>query len=174
MFDKLRMTNHGLRTLSRESTLKNSWLEKLDVASLDDTLWVLYIFFVCLNFLDIFSTSLALGNQISFQENNILAARLFAMSTQGFLLAILLKFASTFPLFFIIFLKDQRNKYSFQVKIVKVSALFALVVGVIFYVAVVFLNNIPLLVSRCSKFALIIIIWLMSSLHTDSHRSVRF
>ena len=127
--------------------MNNRWLDKLDVASLDDLLWVLYIFFICLNFLDIFTTSLAIDGFQHFQEHNILAARLFSMNLGGFLLALLLKFSPAFPLFYITFLRDPRNKYSFQVRVVKVSALFALIVGNSFYVAVVFLNNIPLLLS---------------------------
>ena len=100
-----------------------------------------------MNFLDIFSTSLALGGSTNFQENNILAARLFSMNLYGFIAALLLKFAPAFPLFYITFLKDPESKYSLQVRVIKISALFALVVGDSFYVAIVFLNNIPLLLS---------------------------
>ena len=127
---------------------KKHWIETINLSGLDDVLWVLYIFFLCLNFLDIFSTSLALGIQSAFQENNILAARLFSMNWQGFLLALILKFSPAFPLFFMVFLKDFGSKYSFQVRIVKVAALFALFFGDSFYVIVVLLNNIPQLISQ--------------------------
>jgi hypothetical protein len=127
------------------------WIEKLDLAKLDNALWVLYILFICLNFLDIFSTSLVLGQAQNFHENNVLAARLFTMNLPGFLLAVVLKFAPAFPLFYIVFLKESTSKYSFQVRIIKISALFALIVGDSFYGAVVLLNNIPQLLSHESS-----------------------
>ena len=82
-----------------------------------------------------------------FQERNILAARLFAMNYQGFLFALLLKFAPTLPLFYAVFLKDPENKHIHQIRLIKVSAMAALIVGDAFYVWVVLLNNIPVLLS---------------------------
>jgi hypothetical protein len=125
---------------------EKSWIQKLDGSKLENLLWVLYILFLCLNFLDIFSTSLVIGPVQNFHEHNVLAARLFAMNFQGFLLALLLKFAPAFPLFYIVFLKDSGKNNSFQIRIVKISALFALIIGHSFYVGVVFFNNLPQLI----------------------------
>ena len=120
-----------------------SWIERLDGDNLDNVLWVLYIIYLCLNFLDIFSTSLVIGQAENFQEHNVLASRLFSMNLQGFLLALMLKFAPAFPLFYLIFLRDSKSKNPFQIRILKISALFALIIGDSFYFAIVFLNNIP-------------------------------
>ncbi len=83
------------KTLSRREYIKLAngqgklWLASLDLEKLDNLLWPLYIAFICLNFLDIYTTSLALGNALVFQERNVLAARLFTMNFQGFILALL-------------------------------------------------------------------------------------
>ncbi|MFI5421264.1 MAG: DUF5658 family protein [Nitrososphaerales archaeon] len=151
----MQINSSDLENQTEQPQQEKLWIEKLDVAKLDNALWVLYILFICLNFLDIFSTSLVLGQTQNFHENNILAARLFAMNLPGFLLAVVLKFAPAFPLFYIVFLKESTSKHSFQVRIIKVSALFALIVGDIFYGAVVFLNNIPQLLSHESSLFLI-------------------
>lgn len=123
------------------------WIASLNLARLNNILWPLYIGFICLNFLDIYTTSLALSNALVFQERNVLAARLFAMNFQGFLFALIVKFAPAFPLFYAVFLGDPKNKHAQQIRLIKVAAIFALVVGDIFYVWVVLLNNIPVLVS---------------------------
>ena len=123
------------------------WITSLDLRKIDDILWPLYIAFICLNFLDLYTTSLALSNALVFQERNILAARLFAMNFQGFLFALLIKFAPTFPLFYAVFLGDPENKHAYQIRLIKVAAVAALIVGDAFYVWVVLLNNIPVLLS---------------------------
>ena len=73
------------------------WLASLDLSKLDNILWPLYIAFICLNFLDLYTTSLALSNALVFQERNILAARLFAMNFQGFLFALLHQVRANVP-----------------------------------------------------------------------------
>jgi hypothetical protein len=123
------------------------WISSLDLRKLNNILWPLYVAFICLNFLDIYTTSLAMSNALVFQERNILAARLFAMNFQGFLFALILKFSPTFPLFYAVFMVDPSNKHAHQIRLIKVAAIFALVVGDLFYVWVVLLNNIPVLLS---------------------------
>ncbi|HVB13007.1 MAG TPA: DUF5658 family protein [Nitrososphaerales archaeon] len=123
------------------------WLGNLDLSRLDNILWPLYIAFICLNFLDLYTTSLALSNSLVFQERNILAAKLFAMNFQGFLFALLIKFAPAFPLFYAVFLGDPKNSHGYQIRLIKVSAIVALIIGDAFYVWVVLLNNIPVLLS---------------------------
>lgn len=139
----MRIDSHNSANRTHAIQREKLWIEKLNGSRLDNVLWILYIFFICLNFLDIFSTSLVLGQGQNFQERNILAARLFTMSFTGFLLALMLKFAPAFPLFYIVFLEESRSKHSFQIRTIKVSALFALIIGDSFYCAVVLLNNIP-------------------------------
>lgn len=121
------------------------WITNLNLKRLDNILWPLYVAFICLNFLDIYTTSIAMSNALVFQERNILAARLFAMNFQGFLFALILKFSPAFPLFYAVFMGDPQNKHAHQIRLIKVAAIFALVVGDLFYVWVVLLNNIPVL-----------------------------
>ncbi|MGI0091227.1 MAG: DUF5658 family protein [Nitrososphaerales archaeon] len=137
-----------LERYRRNSARDRKLVGRLDIEKLDNLLWPLYIGFICLNFLDIYTTSIALGSaQQIFQEHNLLAAKLFAMSTEGFLFALVIKFAPAFPLFYVVFLKDDAQKHSYQVRLVKVSALAALIVGDAFYIVVVLFNNIPVLLS---------------------------
>ncbi len=147
------MTEEKTAKISRRESYRQAdtsyknWLSSLDLQKLDNILWPLYIAFICLNFLDIYTTSLALGNSLVFQERNILAARLFAMNFQGFVLALLVKFAPTFPLFYAVFVGDSKSHGGYQIRLIKVSAIAALIVGDAFYVWVVLFNNIPTLVS---------------------------
>ncbi len=143
--------NNGKLTRGEQYRLASErdkkWLTSLDLSRLDNILWPLYIAFICLNFLDLFTTSLALSNSLVFQERNILAAKLFAENFQGFLFALMIKFAPTFPLFYAVFLRDPQNKHPYQIRLIKVSAIAALIVGDAFYAWVVLLNNIPVLLS---------------------------
>ncbi|MDG6922072.1 MAG: hypothetical protein JRN67_02115 [Nitrososphaerota archaeon] len=128
------------------------WISSLSLQRLNDIVWPLYVGFICLNFLDIFTTSIAMSNPLVFQERNILAARLFAMNFQGFLFALILKFSPAFPLFYAVFLGDPQNKHAHQIRLIKVAAIFALVVGDLFYIWVVLLNNIPVLLHGVSGY----------------------
>ena len=128
------------------------WLANLNIAKTDNILWPLFIAFICLNFLDIYTTSIAMGDSPVFQEHNILAAKLFAMNFRGFLLALLIKLAPALPMFYAVFLRDPGNKHPYQVRLIKASALAALIVGDAFYVWVVLLNNIPVLLSGTSGY----------------------
>ncbi len=131
----------------QDSERDRKWIIQLDLLKLNNVLWPLYIAFICLNFLDIYTTILAMNSNPDFYERNILAARLFGMKFQGFILALTLKFAISLPLFYAVFAEDYRNKYPYQIRLVKVGALAALVAGDVFYTAVVVFNNIPNLLS---------------------------
>ena len=123
------------------------WISNLNLARLNNILWPLFVAFICLNFLDIYTTSIALGTSNLFKEENVLAARLFAMKFQGFMLALILKFAPALPLFYAVFMDEPKSGHAFQIRLIKVGALAALVAGDIFYVMVVLLNNIPVLLT---------------------------
>lgn len=120
------------------------WISKLDVIKLNNVLWPLFVAFICLNFLDIYTTSIALSTPHIFFEKNVLAAKLFASSFLGFILALAIKFAPAIPLFYAVFLGDSQ-RYQYQVRVVKLGALAALIAGVAFYCLVVLANNIPVL-----------------------------
>ena len=74
------------------------------------------------------------------------------MNFQGFLFALLIKFAPAFPLFYAVFLGDPQNRHTYQIRLIKVSAIAALIVGDAFYVWVVLLNNIPVLLNGTSGY----------------------
>lgn len=139
---KLSRTEHYRIASERDKR----WIASLNITRLNNILWPLYVAFICLNFLDIYTTSIALSTPGIFVERNILAAKLFASSFLGFIFALLVKFAPAIPLFYAVFVGDSQ-KYGYQVRIVKVSALAALIAGVAFYSVVVLLNNIPVLIS---------------------------
>lgn len=126
------------------------WITTLDITKLNNILWPLYVAFICLNFLDIYTTSIALSTPSIFVERNVLAAKLFASNFAGFIFALVIKFAPALPLFYAVFVGDS-DKYHYHVRIVKVSALAALIAGVAFYCAVVLLNNIPVLLYGISS-----------------------
>jgi hypothetical protein len=121
------------------------WVSALNLSRLNNALWPLYVAFICLNFLDIYTTSIAMSKSQIFQEHNIIAAHLFAMNFDGFSLALILKFGPAIPLFYAVFCKDPGGRHSYHIRLVKVSALFALIAGDVFYCLVVLFNNIPVL-----------------------------
>jgi len=128
-----------------QSATETFWLNKLNLHALDSVLWPLLTAYLCLNFLDLYTTSIAIGGSQAFQEYNIIAAKLFSMKFGGFLLAIILKFAPVFPLFYAVFSSDRSGKHHLQIRVIKISALLTLVIGDTFYSAIVLLNNIPVL-----------------------------
>lgn len=118
---------------------------QLNLGLLNDVLWPLFVGFLCLNFLDAYSTLLAMEVGPVFQERNPIAALLFDMRFRGFLLAMVLKYLPAFPLFYLVFLDDPRNRHPFEVRLLKFAALAALVSADIFLLYVVAINNIPTL-----------------------------
>lgn len=94
-----------------------------------------------------------MSHPLIFQERNLIAAKLFAMSFQGFVVALAMKFAPLLPLFYAVFENDSANRYPYQVRLVKVGALAALIAGDVFYVLVVLLNNIPVLLQGLALYS---------------------
>ena len=129
------------------------WIMSLNLDRLNNFLWPLFIAFICLNFLDIYTTSFAMSSPLIFHERNMFAARLFAMSFRGFLVALMMKFAPVIPPFYAVFVNDSHDRYAYQIKLVKVSALAALVAGDVFYGLVVLLNNIPVLLQGLALYS---------------------
>ncbi len=127
------------------------WLMKLKVETLDKYLWPLYVAFICLNFLDIYSTALAMTSGSTFYELNRFAASLFKLDFGGYLIAVALKFMPAVPLFYAVFCKDPKNEHPIQIRTVKYAGLIALIVGDIIYSYVVGVNNIPILLSGVSS-----------------------
>ncbi|MDG6929424.1 MAG: hypothetical protein JRN29_05225 [Nitrososphaerota archaeon] len=123
------------------------FVEGLDTARLDRFLWPLYVGFICLNFMDVYSTFLALSRGPYFQELNPIAAALFELQLPGLLLALAFKYLPAIPLFYIVFVRDRTGTRHFEIALVKFSALVALVSADIFLLYIVASNNIPLLMT---------------------------
>jgi hypothetical protein len=117
----------------------------LNLTVLNDLLWPLFIGFLCLNFLDVYSTVLAVKTGPLFQEHNPIAATLFNMQFGGFLVAMILKYLPAIPLFYLVFLKDPLDLHSYETRLVKFAALCALCAADILLLYIVGINNIPLL-----------------------------
>jgi hypothetical protein len=118
----------------------------LDLSILNDLLWPLFIGFLCLNFLDVYSTVLAVKTGPVFQEHNPIAAALFTMQFRGFLVAMVLKYLPAVPLFYLVFLKDPLDLHRYETRMVKFAALCALCAADILLLYIVGINNIPILV----------------------------
>jgi hypothetical protein len=120
------------------------FISQLDVRTLDRIILPLFIGFICINFLDLYTTTLALNFGPLFHEHNPIAAALFSNQFQGFLLATALKYLPIMPFFYGVFLKDSKES-AFQVRLVKFSCLVALAAADIFLLYIVALNNVPAL-----------------------------
>jgi len=118
----------------------------LNIKVLNSMLWPLFIGYLCLSFLDVYSTVLALKVGPIFYERNPIAATLFGMQFRGFLIAMLLKYLPAIPLFYLVFLKDPLDLHPYEVRLVKFGALCALCAADIYLLYVVGVNNIPQLV----------------------------
>ena len=118
---------------------------QLDVRLLNNLLWPLFIAFVCLEFLDVYSTVLAMKAGPIFLEHNPIASALFSLQFQGFLLALVFKYLPAIPLFYLVFLKDPEERHPYEVRLVKFAALAALSAADILLLYIVGINNIPTL-----------------------------
>jgi Domain of unknown function (DUF5658) len=118
----------------------------LDLELMDKFLGPLFIAYLCLNFLDVYSTLLALRTAL-FRELNPIASTLFSLHFSGFLIAIALKYLPAIPLFYLTFVKDPHGRHPFQIRLVRFAALVALISadGLLGYI--VAWNNIPTLLS---------------------------
>lgn len=119
------------------------FISELNVQLLNNFLWPLYIAFICLNFLDVYSTLLAMNTGAQFRELNPIAAVLFGLQFHGFLTATAFKYLPAIPLFYIVFAKDSPNRHALEIRVVKFAALVALVAADLLLVYVVGINNIP-------------------------------
>ncbi len=115
----------------------------LSLNFLDKVLLPLYVAFLCLDFLDVYSTLMALRSSIDFKELNPIASALFSMRFDGFLLAIAFKYLPAIPLFYLVFVKDPHDRHPFEIRLVRFVALVSLIAvdGLLGYIVV--WNNVP-------------------------------
>lgn len=124
-------------------TRDRKFISELNVGLLNNLLWPLYIAFICLNFLDVYSTLLALNTGALFRELNPIAAILFGLQFHGFLIATVFKYLPAIPLFYTVFAGDPSGKRVFEIRLVKFAGLVALIASNLLLLYVVGLNNIP-------------------------------
>ena len=126
------MSSHYKEVYERD----RQWIMQFDVKSLEKLAWPLLIGFICLNFLDVYGTTLAMTRGASFREENPLAALMFDQQFRGYLFALLFKYLPLIPFFFLVFAKDRSGKHEVQIKTLKFTAVVALAGAdaILFYV----------------------------------------
>jgi Domain of unknown function (DUF5658) len=117
------------------------WILGLDTKLLNDFLFPLFIAYICLNFLDVYMTTLAMSFGPVFHEENPVAAALFDSSFRGYLLAIVLKYAPVLPIFYVVFSDNRSADHQFGMKLLKFSVLVALAGADLFLFYVVGVHN---------------------------------
>ncbi|MDG6990742.1 MAG: hypothetical protein JRM99_04890 [Nitrososphaerota archaeon] len=117
------------------------WIMQLDLETLQEFVWPLFIGFVCLTFLDVYTTTLAFDFGPLFHEENPIAAALFNLQFQGYLLALAFKYLPMLPLFYLVFIQDKTGKHEMQVKTLKLAGLVTLAGADLFLFYVVGINN---------------------------------
>jgi Domain of unknown function (DUF5658) len=132
------MVSHYREVYARD----RQWIMGFDVGTLEKFAWPLFIGFLCLNFLDVYTTTLAFNFGPLFHEENPLAAALFNLQFQGYLLALLFKYLPTIPLFYIVFVKDGSRKHELQIRMLKLAGVIALVGADLLLLYIVGINNI--------------------------------
>ena len=113
----------------------------LNMRVMNDLLWPLFVGYLCLNFLDVYMTTLAMNFGPLFHELNPLAAALFDWQFQGYLLALALKYLPVLPIFYVVFASDREEKHQFGLRVVKFSVLVALVGADLLLLYVVGIHN---------------------------------
>lgn len=122
---------------------ETKFLMSFDMPKLNQRLLVLLGVFIALNFLDALTTLVALSLGPSFVELNPIASRLFGLDFAGFVAALGLKYIPMVPLIYATFIPGD-GKRVIALRVVKVSALVALVAADLFYLAVVGSNSLNL------------------------------
>lgn len=132
----------NLTPLERE----RKFMAKLNIGLIQRALWPLLVAFILLNFSDVMTTLFAAESFPGFVEFNSLGADLFKLGFTGFMLAYLLKFVPAVPLIYMVGLHREDPEDDFQVRLLKFAALIVLVSTDIYLGAIVFGNNLPLLI----------------------------
>lgn len=137
--------------LRRANERDRQFIMSLNLTFLNKVLLPLYITFLCLDFMDVYSTLLAINSSFDFHELNPIASTLFSLRFGGFLIAIAFKYLPAIPLFYLVFAKDPTDRHAFQIRLVRFVALVVLVAadGLLGYIVV--WNNLPALLAYVSR-----------------------
>ena len=117
----------------------------IDLKMLNNFLWPLFVGFICLEFLDVYSTLVALSRGSVFMELNPIAGTLFSLKLVGFLLALTLKYLPAIPLFYAVFVGDKFDHNPYEIRLVKFVGFVSLIAADAILLYIVFLNNLPFL-----------------------------
>jgi hypothetical protein len=133
-------------SLRRANERDRRFIMSLNLVFLDKVLPPLYAGFLCLDFLDVYSTLLALRSAFYFQELNPIASTLFSLNFLGFLIAIAFKYLPAIPLFYLVFARDPLGRHPFEIRMLRFVGLVALIAadGLLGYIVI--WNNIPNLI----------------------------
>jgi len=123
------------------------FIMSLNLGFLNKVLLPLFAAFLCLDFLDVYSTLLAISAALSFHELNPIASDLFSMRFNGFLIAIAFKYLPAIPFFYMVFARDPKGHHPFELRLMRFVALVALVAADVYLGYVVAWNNFPTLLS---------------------------
>ena len=118
------------------------WMMRFDLGILTKMIWPLFVGFICLNFLDVYTTTLAMNFGSLFHEENPIAKAMFDRQFQGYLLALAFKYLPVIPLFYIVFVGDGQGRHPLGIRVVKFTALIALTGSDILLLYVVGVHNI--------------------------------
>jgi len=133
--------------IRRANERDREFIMSLNLNFLDKALPPLYAAFLCLDFLDVYSTLLAMKSSFNFHELNPIASALFSMKFDGFLIAVAFKYLPAIPLFYLVYVRDASGMHSFQIRMVRFVGLVSLVAADALLGYIVALNNIPILLA---------------------------
>ena len=122
-------------------------MAQFEVSTLEKYAWPLLVGFICLNFLDVYQTTLAMTQGAAFHEENPLAAMFFDRQFQGYLTAIAFKYLPLIPFFFLVFVRDRTGVHGTQIKTLKFAAIVALAGANVYLVYVVGIHNLQSLLA---------------------------
>ena len=142
MFEK---TRGRMRDRMAEARIRETrFLMSFDIAKVNKRLVILLATLITLSFFDILTTLVALRLGPPFVELNPIASGLFRLDFPGFVTALALKYLPIIPLAYATALKSEGRR-EVVLRVVKVSALIALVAADIIYLAVVVANSFTLM-----------------------------
>ncbi len=133
--------------IRRANERDRAFIMSLDMRFLDKVVAPLYVGFLCLDFLDVYSTLLAMRSTFDFRELNPIASALFSMRFDGFLIAMALKYLPAIPFFYLVYVKGPHELHPFEIRLVRFVALVSLVAADAVLGYIVAVNNIPILLS---------------------------
>jgi len=119
---RTRVAGHYREVYERD----RQWIMQFNVNTLEKIAWPLLVGFVCLNFLDVYGTTLAMTKGVAFHEQNPLAALMFDQQFQGYLVALVFKYLPLIPFFYLVFVKDRTGRHEVQIRTIKFTAVVAL------------------------------------------------